>query len=80
MYVCIVNVLCVQDYGASINHETRDGFTALTTAVRESKRTLCQLLLKRGADPHKKCMDGSTSAFDIAQAKVSALSRTELTL
>jgi len=53
-----------------VNHETKDGSTPLKSVVRDNKRDLCQLLLRRGADP---AFDiGGTSAIDIAQAKVDA--------
>lgn len=62
-------VVPLQDHGADVNHETKDGATPLKVAVHKNKGELCALLIKRGADPSLK-VEGSTSALDEAQIKV----------
>ncbi|GFH26472.1 ANK_REP_REGION domain-containing protein [Haematococcus lacustris] len=58
------------DHGATIDHETRDGFTALMAAVREDKRAAVQLLLRRGASPGYCSKHSNMTAMSIAQDKV----------
>ncbi|GFH06351.1 ANK_REP_REGION domain-containing protein [Haematococcus lacustris] len=57
------------DHGAAIDHETRDGFTALMAAVREDKRAAVQLLLRRGASPGYCSKHSNMTAMSIAQDK-----------
>lgn len=39
------------DYGANVNAKSQQGFTPLTTAIREDRADMVDLLLARGADP-----------------------------
>ncbi len=69
---CMCACLCIltQSHGANVNHETRDGLTALMVAVREDRREVVRLLLQNGADPHHASRDSGKTALDIAQEKV----------
>lgn len=64
--------MILQDHGALIDAESRDGMTALSAAVRDNKAALVQLLLRRGADPDRVSSEGGASATSIAQAKASS--------
>jgi hypothetical protein len=55
--------------GARIDHELRDGATALMAAAREDQREAVKALLQLGADPGLKSRDSGRSACDVAQEK-----------
>ena len=55
--------------GARIDHELRDGATALMVAAREDQREAVKALLQLGADPGLKSRDSGRSACDVAQEK-----------
>lgn len=56
------------DYGANINLQDYDGYTALMTAALERQEAMAAFLLKKGANPRLKNKRGQT-ALDIAQKR-----------